>query len=293
MHKLISRSVVLPILLTATTLEAPGHDELAPSPVRASATTRDRLELATTNFRVKYGSGDEVLAQQIAEAAERTRGELYDAWFGRTDPADWRPACEIYLHRSKRDFEEATDHRTSSVGYASTQLRGGRVISQRIDLLADGSDIVRAVLPHEITHTVMADYFGRRPLPIWADEGIAILSETLEKKQAHARNLERFRRRGNLYSARQLMTMTEYPSSEQLGQFYAQSVNLVEFLVQRKGAVAFLQFVATAQRNGYDPELKRVYGFSNFSGLDVAWSHPRSEPIAAQTTARASAGGAR
>jgi hypothetical protein len=139
----------------------------------------------------------------------------------------------------------------------------------------------------------MAEYFVHRPLPVWADEGIAVLTETPEKKRAHARNLERLRRRGgNLYSARELMSMTQYPSPEQLGQFYAQSVDLVEFLVERKGTATFLEFVAAAQRTGYDTELKRVYGFSSLSDLDTEWSRPRMEPLAAQTTVRDSVGGA-
>jgi hypothetical protein len=288
---LISRSVVLSTLLTASALEAPGHDDQAPSTIRLEAGTRNWEVLETTNFRVKFGAGDEALARHVAEAAERTRGELYRIWFGRMKQAEWQPACDVFLHRSKRSFADATEHRTTSVGYASTQLRAGRVVAQRIDLLADGTDIVRTVLPHEITHAVMADYFVRRPLPVWADEGIAVLAESPEKRLAHARNLERFRHRGGLYSARQLMTMAEYPSQDQLGKFYAQSVDLVEFLVHRKGTAAFLEFVAAAQRNGYDAELKRVYGFSTFSELDEVWSRGRSEPLAAQTAVRASGDG--
>ena len=36
--------------------------------------------------------------------------------------------------------------------------------------------ILNSVLPHEVTHTIFAAKFGR-PLPRWADEGGAVLSE--------------------------------------------------------------------------------------------------------------------
>jgi hypothetical protein len=40
-------------------------------------------------------------------------------------------------------------------------------------------------LPHEITHVVLADRFNTKPMPRWADEGMAVLTEPVEKKQAH------------------------------------------------------------------------------------------------------------
>ena len=36
--------------------------------------------------------------------------------------------------------------------------------------------LLNSVLPHEITHTVFAHYF-KQPVPRWADEGGAVLSE--------------------------------------------------------------------------------------------------------------------
>ena len=44
--------------------------------------------------------------------------------------------------------------------------------------------ILASALPHEVTHTVFAAYFGG-PMPRWADEGASLLSEDLRELQRH------------------------------------------------------------------------------------------------------------
>ena len=52
------------------------------------------------------------------------------------------------------------------------------------------------MLPHEATHVVLAGQFGDQPVPRWADEGMAVLTEPRDKIDRHLRNLPALPARG-------------------------------------------------------------------------------------------------
>jgi hypothetical protein len=120
-------------------------------------------------------------------------------------------------------------------------------------------------------------------MPRWADEGMAVLTEPSDKKNAHLKNLADLLNRGRVFTARQLMTMDDYPSGNQWPMFYAESVSLVDFLVDRSGPNKFVEFMEGSLKNGYESELKRVYDLAGFEELDGAWSRRRLEQIATAT----------
>ncbi len=241
--------------------------------------------LETSNFRVHYS--DESIAGQVADVAERTRIELYRTWFGQLPQADWQPKCDIFIHSSAEAYAKVTGQGPASPGHSSTGIDHGRIQSRRVDIRRDGPDVVHAVLPHEITHVVMADRFANRPLPRWADEGMAVLTEPEQKKLAHLRNIERAASRGQLYTARQLMTMADYPEGAMWGTFYAQSVSLVQFLVDRGTPTQFVDFLAGCLQTGhYELELKRVYGYANFGELEREWARGVGEQVASAAAQR-------
>jgi hypothetical protein len=237
--------------------------------------------LETSNFRVH--ATDDQLAGQLADIAESTRIELFKTWYGQVPETNWSPKCDIYVHDSVDEYARITRQGPSSPGHSQTGVDRGKITNRRIDLRRNGTDLVHAILPHEITHVVLADRFSARPMPRWADEGMAVLTEPSEKKQAHLRNLGDYLKRGHVYSARQLMTMDDYPSGNQWPMFYAESVSLVDFLVNRGGPTKFIQFMESSLQNGYDAELKRVYGLAGMDELDRAWSGSRGGQIASAT----------
>ncbi len=237
--------------------------------------------LETSNFRVHFT--DENMGGQAADLAEATRIELYRTWFGKLPESNWSPKCDIFIHDSTDEYTRVTRQGPGSPGHSQTGIDRGRINSRRIDLRRDGPDLIRAVLPHEITHVVLADRFSAKPMPRWADEGVAVLTEPVEKKNAHLRNLGDISRQGRLFTARQLMTMGDYPPGNQWPAFYAESVSLVEFLVSRGGTGKFIEFMERSQQTGYEAELKRVYGLAGFDELDRAWSRDRVEQVAAAT----------
>jgi hypothetical protein len=144
------------------------------------------------------------------------------------------------------------------------------VLSRRIDLRCDYEPMVSSVLPHEVTHVISAGEFGERPLPAWASEGMAVLSEPRERIARHLRDLPRYRAAGTLWSLDEFMALDGYPRPRDLGPYYAQSVSLVEFLLQKKGPQTFVQFIRDSRAHGYVQALKENYGCT-FAELEEQW----------------------
>jgi hypothetical protein len=224
----------------------------------------------TANFRVCYKQSAD-LAHRTAQAAERTRTTMYRKWFG-TVPADWNPKCNLYLHPTSQEYTRATGVPGSSPGHSSFQLERGRVLDRRIDLHCDVPDMVHAVLPHEATHVVLAGNFGEQPVPRWADEGIAVLTEPREKIERHLCNLPRHSQEGQLFKLRDLVQLNDYPQSHRVGVFYAQSVSLCEYLSKEKGPQVLVAFVRDGMRGGYEAALQKHYGYQSFEDLERRWN---------------------
>src|SRR5262249_41277369 len=145
--------------------------------------------------------------------------------------------------------------------HSSLRTDGSRVLARRIDLHCDDvSNMLIGVLPHETTHVILAGQFGEQPIPRWADEGIAVLTEPREKVEKHLRNLGRCRQDNSLLSVKQLMTMADYPEPRYICAFYAQSVSLVEYLSGLKGPQVMTQFLRDAPKIGYEQALNKHFG---------------------------------
>jgi hypothetical protein len=222
---------------------------------------------STPNFQIHH-DGSMKLAERIGFAAERARDDVANRWFGEEDP-DWTVPCRIFLHADGDGFARATGQPGSVPGYSFTEAEGDRIVSRRIDLRSDHPRLVSSVVPHEVTHVQLAYRFGAA-LPPWANEGMAILNEPEERVRRHLQDLPRYQRDGRLWSTRQLIEKPDYPAAQFYGPFYAQSVSLVEFLVQEKGARAFTRFVRESRQEGWEKSLATHYGWS-FRELEQKW----------------------
>jgi hypothetical protein len=223
----------------------------------------------TVNFRIFHNESRE-LVDQVAQAAERARAEVERKWFG-GGVENWKPVCEIVLWANADDYSKQTKFPRNYPGHSKIESKAGRVLSRRIELHCDERNLVVSVLPHEVTHVVLADKFGEKPLPRWADEGMAVQSEPREYVEKHLRNLPQFRQDRQLFSVRQLMQMDDYPSAKSLGAFYAQSVSLVDFLSQKRGPQVFAEFVRDGLYEGFEKALRKHYAAASFDDLEQQW----------------------
>jgi len=242
---------------------------IEPAKVRhADGTTEGWYYAETENFRL-WHQNSRAQAEKLLRAAEQARARVCRKWFGE-DVGPWQPRCELNLYPSAAAYQAATGLPDRAPGFAQTRYDGERVVSRQIDLRGDWPELLTAVLPHEVTHIVLADKFGSRPLPSWASEGIAVLTEPSENVGRHLRSLPRHRDEGLLQSVQALVGQSDYPDRRAMGAFYAQSVSVVQFLAQEKGPEALTAFLHCARRAGMAPALRRHYGMT-FDELEQRW----------------------
>ncbi len=222
----------------------------------------------TVNFRIFHNQSREI-AEKAARVSETARAAAAKKWFGETAPT-WKPRCDIYLHATAQDYSLATKMPPGLAGHSSFGRSGDQVVSRRIDLHCDDPNIFLGVLPHETTHCVLADRFGRA-LPHWADEGMAVLSEPRDRIDMHLHNLPQHRANGEVFRVAELMNMDNYPDPSRIGAFYAESVSLVEFLSKEKGYPTFARFMREALQGGFEPALQKYYDIRGFDDLQQRW----------------------
>jgi hypothetical protein len=142
--------------------------------------------------------------------------------------------------------------------------------------------IIDSVLPHELSHTILASRFAR-PLPRWADEGAAMLAETeSERKRQRLLTLELVNSKDRT-PLRQLLRMKEYPQDRAVMlSLYSVGFSLADFLVQSGGKERYLQFLDRAGVIGWDPALDENYGFIDVESFELnwlKWVHAGSPPL--------------
>ncbi len=215
-------------------------------------------EIRTANFVVT--SPDGALAHRVAHSAESLRRELSVRWLGREMP-DWSTPCKVLVRLGHVRASGATRFRF---------LRG-EVFGWQMTLQGPSSEVLESILPHELTHTILACRF-RRPVPRWADEGAAVLAESLADRRRQHRIALRLVSEGRTIPLASLLMMTEYPT-EPVGMksLYAQGVSLVHFLVERGGRRRFLAFLDEAETSGWSRAIAVHYGGVSISSLEQRW----------------------
>jgi tetratricopeptide (TPR) repeat protein len=224
----------------------------------------------TAHFYI-FHQQDADFGERVAQIAETTRAAMFKKWFGH-DGVEWEPICELVMHPGAASYTQMTSVPGNSPGHSRIESDpSGRIIARRMDMRMDGPNILDAVLPHETTHVVLAGMFGNAPVPRWADEGIAVLTEPNEKVEQHRRNLHKHHKDGQLFGLKELMELKDYPQPRKISAFYAQSVALCEFLTAERDAKTLTDFVKDGVRNGYETALQRHYSLT-FPQLEERWT---------------------
>jgi hypothetical protein len=269
------------------------------TPAERSATPRTRIDrkptklgnwlvLETTNFRILYADYD--LAEQVAHAAEAAREAQTKRWTGKSPRGPWTPRCDIYLYPTGQILSRMTGQPEESPGFSTMGMNGGQIIARRINLRADHKNLVNAIVPHEVTHVVLADLFPHKQIPRWADEGMAVLAEPHTEQRIRVADLDEPLSSGRLFELGDLMQM-DYPDGRYWALYYAQSVSLTRFLVDQGTPAQFIEFVRGIQRSDHQSELRRIYKIDGFPDLQKRWvAYARSKGARGSTATAAGAG---
>jgi hypothetical protein len=218
-------------------------------PLLAGATFR------STNFSVDAPSRE--VAQSVAQQAEACRTSIARAWLGHELPT-WNTPCPIRVRLTAGE----------AGGLTSFGFNQGRVTDQTMTVEGRIDRILASAIPHEVTHTIFASYFGG-PMPRWADEGASLLSEDERERLRHDQiSVDLLARHGELPLAR-LFVIENYPKD--LMGFYGQGYSISRFLIEIGGRPRFLKFVRDGLKDGWDPATRNHYQLPNVRELDRAW----------------------
>jgi hypothetical protein len=235
--------------------------------VLAGALASMGAEYRTPNFVVQAPTPE--IAQQAGQYAELYRKRKALEWLGQEMP-QWPDPCPLRV----------TITMNGSGGATSFAFDQGRILGQDMHIEGSQDRLMASVLPHEVTHTVFAYYF-RQPVPRWADEGGAVLSEDDIERNRHDQLVRQvLNTPGRAIPLRRLFSMTKYPPDVMV--LYAEGYSVSNFLVSNSNRGVFLNFVAQGMRGEWDAAVKANYGYNSVEELEKAWVeslyHARQQP---------------
>ena len=243
------------ILLTVLTLSA------CCSTVTAQVFVGPRSMVLSPNFRVVARSAQ--LASEIARSAEENRKRLAIHWLG-TELPNWPEPCPLIVHDGPT---------TPASGETKYTLVGGGVANFQMSVSGTPERIMDSVLPHEITHTVMASHFSAlgKPVPRWADEGACTTVEHLSERSKHDHMLVRYLGEGRGIAFATLFTLKDYPRD--MMPLYAQGYSLSCFLISQGGPRRFIQFLERGmQSDNWVAATDEFYQYPKLGNLQSAWN---------------------
>jgi len=235
----------------------------------APATAGERS--TTENFVVDAPTKE--LAKAFGEYAEKYRQEKALDWLGYEMPR-WPQRCPLKVKITLGQAGGAT-----TFTFGSDGTKRSTVLSQEMSIFGEIKQLLNSVLPHEITHTVLAHHFGQA-VPRWADEGGSVLSENDEERFTHDVRCREILNQGRGFPLKHLFQMKEYPKDMIV--VYAQGYSVCQYLIDNGGRQKFLQFVGKGMKNDNKnwEEAIKMYGYSSTDELQEAWIAALHKPPA-------------
>ena len=201
------------------------------------------------------------IARQIVQQAEIFRHKLAVEWLGKPLPT-WRYPCTVNV----------TVGQIGAGGATTFVFRGDTVGDFKMNIQGPLDRILDSVLPHEINHTIFAEHF-RRPMPRWADEGAATFVEDESERRRQMLLAMQVLKTNRRIPLRSLLGIMDYPKDMQdVLHLYAEGYVLVELLIQSGGRGKFLNFLKSANTDGWDRALYDHYGHRGVDFLEKDWN---------------------
>lgn len=210
----------------------------------------------TPNFIVE--APDPAFAEQVGKWAEYYRRQKAIEWMNQEMPTWGRP-CPLRVSVTGNGSGGATEF----------AFDNGRILSINMHIEGTPDRLIASVLPHEITHTVLAYYF-RTPVPRWADEGGSVLSEDDRERAMHEQTVRQILRTpGRAIALRRLFGLMQYPNDVMV--LYAEGYSVANFLVSQSSRPVFLHFVAQGMQGNWDAAVRKHYPYRSVEELERAW----------------------
>jgi len=220
-----------------------------------------RASVTSPNFRVIARNAS--LANHVAAEAERTRKELAIHWLGQEIP-NWPQPCPLIVNDGNMLANGETKY---------TLIPEGGVANFQMTVSGSVERILDSVLPHEITHTILASHFSAlgKPIPRWADEGACTTVEHVSERSKHDHMLVRYLSEGRGIPFAVLFSLREYPPD--IMPLYAQGYSLSCFLIAQGGPRQFVKFLERGmETEDWVAAVEEFYEYPLIGKLQTAWN---------------------
>ena len=217
----------------------------------------------TDRIAVYWYEGEASFGQMVLDTASRALDRLEQ-----DTGVEAKRLIRIYLYANNRDFRGA-------LGPNSAEWIGGQALPARAIIVAnitpDNDWEVRRMIPHEVSHLVLyqATHNPYAYNPNWLEEGIAVHNQEVADAD-FPYLVEEAARDGRLIPLRALSA--SFPSDTDLAILsYAESVSVVEFILDRYGEEGLARLVAVfAEGETADAAVQRALGLS-LDELEAEW----------------------
>lgn len=206
------------------------------------------------------------LAQEVLDAAEQFRRELAVHWLGKELPT-WSERCPVHVNAAPHlGASGRTEFGPTAMGIGNWKMA------------VDGSRerILDSVLPHEISHTILASHFAKyaqrgKFVPRWADEGACTTVEHESEKKKHRHYLIQFLETGRGLAFNRMFALKEYPHD--ILPLYAQGHSAVQFLIDQSSPQEFVQFLESGMSSGnWTQALEQHYEYRSIGQFQKLWN---------------------
>lgn len=226
--------------------------------VSAYCSEADFQEKKSMHFIVYYKKGVDIdFIDDIIESSESYYDEIannlgyhrYNFWL-------WDDRAKIYIFKDKESYQQETKQPEWSGGCASYRQK-------KLWTYPHAAGFFDSILPHELGHIIFREFveFGDN-VPLWFEEGVASYQEK-SKRYAAKSQVKEFISKQKLFTMEELSSIKnpkDIATTEVADVFYAQSVSIVYFLVNKFDNYKFAVFCRNLREGmDFDKTLDKAY----------------------------------
>ncbi|MDI6735081.1 MAG: peptidase MA family metallohydrolase [bacterium] len=242
------------------TVESGITSEFIPAGTQSQLSLLNKIE--TTHFVIYCN--DKILAEDIAARVEGYYDIPTDLGFGEAN--FWmKEKVQIYVYDTPQEYAKATGRAHLTSGYSEFKTR--TIYSHKyIEHLID------AVIPHELTHLIFADFMKFSPnYPAWLSEGLAMYEEVkfCQAYNENYKNILNQIKEGKYISVDNLtrIDISKEQKIEVVQFWYVESMSLVTYLIDNYGRGKLYSFcknlregmgLEEALQDAYSPHIKNL-----------------------------------
>ena len=214
------------------------------------------------NISLYWYNGDDAFINQIMQAIQKAIARITS-----DTGAYLEKPVSVYIYASSQEMQGAMIYPQEWAGGVAFTRYGIMIIGINKGNLEWGKGAIAHEFMHLVTHQMT--YNPYNSMPVWLNEGLSEYAEG-EMDATSSFYLEQAVLSDKLISVRSLAS--PFSADSQISyQSYAQSLSLVEYLIDNYGQDRMFELLSTfRQGSTYDAALLKVYGF-DMSGLNDLW----------------------